>query len=141
MSVPLYKQMNGKIDLKHLRHAVAAAGCLRACGEAWSLGDTQQDARTKNSAESARECSHGGKERPEERADTIDVGDAETIEDHAGRNLQQRVGPEEATEEPTQLSVGQIEFVLKLRSGYGEIDPIEIIDQDAYTEQESDTPA
>src|SRR6185312_8259784 len=64
------------------------AGCLRACRKAWRLGDTQQDARAKDTGKSACKSSNGGKERPEERADAIDVRDAEAIEDHAGRNLQ-----------------------------------------------------
>src|SRR5664280_3747520 len=62
-------------------------GCFRACGKAWGLGDTQQNARTKDGAESARERSRCGKERPEKRADTIDASDAKAIENHTGRNL------------------------------------------------------
>ena len=39
MSVPLYKQVNGKIDLKQLRHAVAAAdyGSFRQAAEALKI--------------------------------------------------------------------------------------------------------
>ena len=39
MSVPLYKQLNSKIDLKHLRHAVAAAdyGSFRQAAEALNI--------------------------------------------------------------------------------------------------------
>ena len=39
MSVPLHKQLNGKIDLKHLRHAVAAAdyGSFRQTAEALNI--------------------------------------------------------------------------------------------------------
>jgi DNA-binding transcriptional LysR family regulator len=39
MSVPLYKQLNGKIDLKQLRHAVAAAdyGSFRQAAEALNI--------------------------------------------------------------------------------------------------------
>ena len=39
MSVPLHKQLNGKIDLKHLRHAVAAAdyGSFRQAAEALNI--------------------------------------------------------------------------------------------------------
>ena len=39
MSVPLSKQLNGKIDLKHLRHAVAAAdyGSFRQAAEALNI--------------------------------------------------------------------------------------------------------
>src|ERR1700687_1781930 len=85
---------------------------LGASGKTWSLGDTQQNARTEDRAESARARGRGGTERPEERADTIDAGDAEAIKDHSSRNLQQRVGPEEAAKEPAQLAVGQTEFEL-----------------------------
>jgi MFS family permease len=35
--------------------------------------------------------------------DRIDPCDAEAVEDHAGRNLQQRVGPEEPAEEPAEF--------------------------------------
>src|SRR6185437_12667059 len=39
MSVPLYRQLNGKIDLKHLRHAVAAAdyGSFRQAADALNI--------------------------------------------------------------------------------------------------------
>jgi hypothetical protein len=87
------------------------AGCLRACGESRRFSDTEQNARTKDAAEPVCKGRHGRKKRPEKRAHAVDVGDAEAIEDHAGRNLQQRVGPEETTEEPTEFTVGQTEIV------------------------------
>jgi DNA-binding transcriptional LysR family regulator len=39
MSIPLYRQLNGKIDLKHLRHAVAAAdyGSFRQAADALNV--------------------------------------------------------------------------------------------------------
>ena len=39
MSVPLYKQLNGKIDLKQLRHAVAAAdyGSFRQAAKRYNI--------------------------------------------------------------------------------------------------------
>ena len=80
------------------------AGGLRACRESPALPRHPAECAPQRCRRSRWRKRSRRKRAPEERADAADAGDAEAVEDHTGRDLQQRVGPEEAAEQPAEIA-------------------------------------
>src|SRR4051812_21402457 len=78
---------------------------------------------------------------PQQGADAHRQGDAQLVQHYAAWDLQHRVKPEEAAEQPAELDARQPELRLDLRRRDGKIDAIDVIDKDAEREQRTDPPA
>ena len=104
------------------------------------FGDAKDHASGEDPAESAGDGNQQRRAGPKERADPADQGDAETVQHKPGRDLQQRIGPEERAEQQPHLSGGETEFVLQLRPGDRQIDAVEIVDEHADAEQHANAP-
>src|SRR3954447_22199362 len=78
---------------------------------------------------------------PQQGADAHRQGDAQLVQHYAAWDLQHRIKPEEAAEQPAELDARQPELRLDLRCRDGKIDAIDVIDKDAEREQRTDPPA
>ena len=104
------------------------------------LGDAEQDPRCEDRAEAGGEGDEARRHAPEERADPAHRHDAEAVEHHADRHLQDGVGPEEGAEQEPDVGRSEPEFLLELRRGDRDVHPVEVIDENADAEQDADRP-
>ena len=109
--------------------------------EGWSLADTKYKARREKASEVWGDGSGEGGEAPKQSANTSDALDAEFVEDDADGQLAHGVGPVVGAGEIAKGDRRYAEGGDEGGVGDGEVDSVEVVDQDPEPEKPCNTPA
>ncbi len=131
---------DGRGEAALLRGEPVADG-LGVGGEGWGLADAEEKARGEEASEAGGDGGAEGGDAPEEGADAADATDAEAVQHHADGELAEGVGPVVGAGEVAEGDVGEAEGGVEGGVGDGEVDAVEVVDEDAEAEQPGDAPA
>ena len=117
--------------------------CVNASGVVAFHGFTYAECESgrKQPAQARRDCRAERSEAPYKGAYSSNAPDAEFIEQHANRKLAQHVCPVVGAGKIAKGNIRDSERRIERFMRDGKIDSIEVIDQDAETEQPCDSPA
>lgn len=116
------------------------AGGFGVGGKGGSFADPEEESRGEEAAyASSGGCREGGN-APDKSADAANKADAKTIKDQAGRELEGGIGPIVGAGEIAEHDGGHAEGFGEGLLGNGEVDAIEIVNQDAEAKEEGDAP-
>ncbi len=110
-------------------------------GEGGRFADAEQEARAEEAADAGRDGGGEGGDAPEESADAADAADTEAVEQVTGGKLAEGVGPVVGAGEESEGELGDAEAGEDGVVGDGEVDAVEVVDEDAEGEQGGDVPA
>src|SRR5260370_18936753 len=102
------------------------------------LTDAEDEAHGKKQLEPTDEA---GTERgggPQENSEREDPVNWKTVDQPAGDDLEDGVGPEEGGEENAELGIGKAELVFDMRSGDGEISAVDVVDEDGEGQEDGE---
>jgi len=111
------------------------------CGEGGRLAYSEEEARGEETAEAGGDGGGEGGDAPDEGADASDAANAEAVQENADGKLAEGVGPVVGAGEVSEGDVGDAEGGDEGVVRDGEVDAVEVVDEDAEGEQPRDPPA
>ena len=94
------------------------------------LAETEKQAKREEKKEGVSDAGEGGSDGPKREAGCENEIDVETVDEPAGEELGEAVGPEKSGEEKSEAGVREREFGLQKWSGDSEIAAIDVVDED-----------
>ncbi len=138
------RQLGGRVEDRG-RHAPLAGGKPVAGGfgvdrKGRGLGEPEAQARPEEHPERPDGRRQQRENAPAEGRDPPDGLHAVAVEKDADRDLRDGVGPAEGAQQVAEADIIDAELVAQRAAGDGQIDPVEIIDQDSDAQQDRDSP-
>ncbi len=103
------------------------------------LADAKDEAHGEQQLETVDEASGDGGGGPQKNSECEDPVDGKAVNQPAGNDLKDRVGPEERSEEDPEMGIGKAEFVFDMRRRDGEIPAIDVVDENGEGEEQRET--
>jgi hypothetical protein len=110
-------------------------------GEGGGFADAEEETGGEEAAEIGSGGGGEGGDAPDEGADAADFFDAEFVEQDTDGKLAEGVGPVVGAGEIAEDDVGDAEGGVEGGVGDGEVDAVEVVDEDAEAEEEGDAPS
>lgn len=104
------------------------------------FADAEEEAEGEEGGEGGGEAGEGGGERPEEIADGEDAVDVVTLDEPAGGDLAEGIGPEEGGGELAHHGRGDLEFVADFGGRHAEVAAVDVVDEDGDDEEGEEAP-
>jgi hypothetical protein len=99
------------------------------------LADAEQDAGAEELAEALHQSAEQLRQRPQAEAHGQQDARTKPVDHGAGRQLRERIGPEESREQITHVRDGETELFADQRIGDGQGRPVDVIDHTCEHQQ------